>query len=68
MSKSSATATSMDQASYKYNKKPVPDRVTAPKKRNCLSCGDGFNSTWAGERICPRCKSSSSWRSGLSPI
>ena len=46
------------------NKKPEPDESIAPKLRHCLSCRDQFTSAWAGERICPKCKSSSTWRSG----
>jgi hypothetical protein len=36
-----------------------------PKVRQCLRCRGAFESQWAGERICARCKSSSAWRSGL---
>ncbi len=50
------------------NKKPVADENTEPnsepKLRHCLTCRDSFTSAWAGERICPKCKSSSTWRSG----
>ena len=49
-------------ASMSY-KKPVPDGDIDPKVRNCLACRSSFESAWAGERICPKCKSSSSWRS-----
>lgn len=35
-----------------------------PKYRQCLRCSDTFQSQWAGERICSRCKSSSTWRNG----
>lgn len=34
------------------------------KRRACLKCRDGFESEWAGERICPRCKKSSTWKLG----
>lgn len=34
------------------------------KTRVCLMCRTSFPSTWAGERICRRCKSSARWRSG----
>lgn len=37
---------------------------TAAKTRNCLVCQTQFLSQWAGERICSKCKSSSTWRSG----
>lgn len=33
-----------------------------PKTRQCLKCADSFQSQWAGERICPRCKSTNAWR------
>ena len=35
-----------------------------PKTRNCLLCKSPFPSAWAGERVCRRCKSTSTWRSG----
>ena len=34
-----------------------------PKTRNCLLCKSPFPSAWAGERVCRRCKSTSTWRS-----
>ena len=46
--------------------KPVSDIQYTPKRRNCLMCNDSFQSEWAGERICKRCKSNDSWRSGNS--
>lgn len=36
------------------------------KKRHCLMCLDTFDSRWAGERVCPRCKGTSTWREGNS--
>ncbi|MFM2129808.1 MAG: hypothetical protein RL477_1354 [Pseudomonadota bacterium] len=45
-------------------KKPLPDADVDPKMRTCLACHSPFRSEWAGERICQKCKSSSSWRSG----
>ncbi len=33
-------------------------------RRKCLRCETEFDSAWAGERICPHCKSTSAWRSG----
>ncbi len=50
-------------ASMSY-KKYVPDGNIDPKVRNCLACRRRFTSAWAGERICPKCKRSRSWRSG----
>ena len=32
--------------------------------RTCLSCKARFDSAWAGERICHRCKGTTVWRSG----
>lgn len=34
------------------------------KLRQCLVCSEEFVSTWAGERVCKRCRSSSRWRQG----
>jgi hypothetical protein len=36
------------------------------KQRSCLMCHSAFDSAWAGERICRRCKSSANWQSGQS--
>ncbi len=35
------------------------------KERRCLNCTGQFTSLWAGERVCKRCKQTSSWRSGV---
>lgn len=41
-----------------YNiSKPKSDRADKPSVRRCLDCRDEFLSSWAGERICRRCKS-----------
>ncbi len=37
----------------------------APKDRRCLRCSGAFVSAWSGERICPRCKKSPTWRRGV---
>ena len=34
---------------------PVPEHHVAAE-RPCLRCPETFNSAWAGERICPRCR------------
>lgn len=34
------------------------------KIRRCLCCGEDFNSAWAGERVCKKCRSSARWRQG----
>jgi hypothetical protein len=33
-------------------------------QRTCLSCKTKFDSAWAGERICQRCKGTTVWRNG----
>ena len=38
-------------------------RSAEPKTRKCLLCRDSFPSAWAGERVCKKCKSTSTWRS-----
>ena len=35
------------------------------KDRCCLMCGVHFSSEGAGERVCRKCKTSSSWRNGV---
>lgn len=42
-----------------------PVNTNDPKVRQCLRCQGDFTSQWAGERICARCKSSNTWRSGI---
>jgi hypothetical protein len=37
---------------------------TVEKARKCLLCGNEFLSSWPGERVCKRCRSSSVWRQG----
>jgi len=32
--------------------------------RICLMCRKNFESEWAGERICHKCKSTEAWRRG----
>lgn len=39
--------------------------IDGPKVRQCLRCATDFTSQWSGERVCSRCKSSNTWRSGL---
>ena len=38
-------------------------RSAEHKVRKCLICRDPFPSAWAGERVCRKCKSTSTWRS-----
>jgi hypothetical protein len=52
-----------------YQKKPElePDSTVQDgrKERQCLMCRERFESAWAGERICPRCRTKSTWREGI---
>jgi len=41
-----------------------PDHV---KSRQCLKCQAPFVSAWAGERVCPKCKTTRTWRDGVAP-
>ena len=43
------------------NKKPQSDKLIA-KRRKCLMCMDEFQSSHIGERVCPDCKGTSTWR------
>jgi len=40
--------------------------TSAPKRRTCLRCLTEFESEWAGERICTRCKGTAAWKAGTS--
>jgi hypothetical protein len=42
--------------------KPEPDCVYEEKSRRCLMCREAFQSSWAGDRVCKRCKHSNGWR------
>ena len=53
-----------DGAMDDEHKKPEAERDSDPKTRPCLVCEVPFQSEWAGERICRRCKSTAAWRSG----
>ena len=37
--------------------------VGVEKVRKCLICREAFPSAWSGERVCRRCKTTSTWRS-----
>lgn len=47
------------------NTEETETTVDAPKTRQCLRCQSEFESAWAGERICSRCKGSNAWRSSV---
>lgn len=44
---------------------PQAGEPAAARGRTCLRCLTPFQSAWAGERICARCKDSVAWRQGL---
>jgi hypothetical protein len=48
-----------------YQSKPS-GALLEPLQRVCLNCRVAFESAWAGERICPRCKATTAWRNGAS--
>lgn len=56
--KSPTPADDADEAEADFERKSIA------KTRKCLMCGSSFPSAWAGERICRKCKSSSTWRQG----
>ena len=39
--------------------------VRQAKPRRCLLCSVQFDSEWAGDRVCHRCRRSSTWRQGI---
>ena len=43
------------------HKKPQPENQEI-KSRKCLMCSEGFTSHHVGERVCPDCKSTATWR------
>ncbi|MEM7222472.1 MAG: hypothetical protein AAF495_05800 [Pseudomonadota bacterium] len=38
--------------------------ATEAKERRCLMCSEPFMSEWAGDRVCRRCRQTSTWRRG----
>ncbi len=42
----------------------LPTQNLSPKSRRCLRCQSEFDSVWAGDRICGKCKQTAAWRSG----
>ncbi len=48
-----------------YQMKPSSDSMVR-LQRLCLNCKAVFDSAWAGERVCPRCKGTTAWRNGAS--
>lgn len=67
--RASGHAGSMDCDMTRLKTPPTkPAEVEEPKldikMRRCLMCTRNFESEWAGERICRKCKSTSTWKSG----
>lgn len=56
----------MAKQRQRHYAKPASDLgiAGASKQRPCLMCGTGFSSGWAGERVCPRCKTKAVWHTG----
>jgi uncharacterized Zn finger protein (UPF0148 family) len=48
-----------------YFRKVENEPAEQAKARHCLRCRAPFVSAWAGERVCPKCKSTSVWRDGV---
>jgi len=48
-----------------YLRKAENEPTDRVKDRHCLKCQAPFVSAWAGERVCPKCKSSGAWRDGI---
>lgn len=46
------------------HKKPVSEKKGTEKLRKCLMCRAHFKSAWIGERVCRRCKSTTTWQGG----
>jgi hypothetical protein len=58
-------STSEDEALGVNDEQPGEARRASEEKiRKCLVCKSPFPSSWSGERVCRRCKSTSAWRSG----
>lgn len=48
-----------------YNTEISEEREEVGQKvRPCLMCRKPFESEWAGERVCRKCKSTETWRRG----
>lgn len=41
-----------------------PRATPGAKKRRCLVCRQEFLSLWIGNRVCQRCRQSSTWKQG----
>ena len=47
-----------------YLRKAENEQPAETKPRHCLKCQAPFESAWAGERVCPKCKTKRAWREG----
>ncbi|HEX9702851.1 MAG TPA: hypothetical protein VGA19_08345 [Rhodospirillales bacterium] len=48
-----------------YLRKPGNGRPDRATPRLCLKCRAPFESAWAGERVCAKCKTTRIWRDGV---
>ncbi len=48
--------------------RPLRRADDVARTRDCLTCRAPFESEWSGERICRRCKSHRTWRSGAPQV
>jgi len=48
------------------NTQPAASFIAAPGPKRCLCCRESFASGGCHEWVCPRCKESESWQTGLS--
>ncbi len=56
------TSVALSSMELDANKKPEPLHTYEVRPRRCLMCRDPFMSSWPGERVCRKCKSSATWR------
>ena len=60
----------MSDTGYHWRYNPAKIGNAPPeqlKGRPCLKCRAPFESVWAGERVCPKCKTTKLWRDGVAP-
>lgn len=58
------TCSRMDRIKDKSDFEYEPLKSDDERMRRCLVCGTDFLSSWAGNRVCKRCRATSTWKSG----